>query len=64
MRQVSTREKSIVQRFEGNAALLQLTLGPFIAIQAYLDGVGSVGAYFDEGWTEILVMEVEVALPP
>jgi len=54
---VGTEGRSLLR-----AAMTQLRLCPFVTVQAYLDRVGGIGAHHDEGWTKIIILEVEVVV--
>ena len=57
---VGTSEKAVVQGREGQPAVPELPLGPLVAIQAELEGVGGVAADLDERRPPLGVDQVDV----
>ena len=59
---VAALEKTVVQSFISNAFLLDLALGPFMAVDADANRKRCVGADLDEAGPEIGVIDVEIVL--
>jgi hypothetical protein len=54
---VSTPQEAVVEAVERDALLAQLLFEPLIAVEAYPDRIGQVGADFAEGWSPFEVLE-------
>ena len=61
-RRVGTRQDAVVQRLEGDAALLQLSLDVLVAVHAQPRGVREVRAELHEHRPEVVVDQVEVVV--
>jgi hypothetical protein len=59
---VTTRSKINLSRASiGDPFLLQLTLGPFLSVQAQLGSPRRIAAHFDVQRTEVVIIDVEVS---
>src|SRR6266478_633091 len=59
---LAARQKTVVETLEGKPVVAHLLLGPFVAVEAELDGIGQVAAHLDERGTPVPVLQVEVVV--
>ena len=55
-------QNPIVKRLVDNPLLVELTLEPFMTVEAYLQRIGGITAHLDKGRTKVLIDQIEVVV--